>query len=117
MQSITNSLFHSDLLRIYSPASHSQLNLANFYFQSSKMPELLEIGYTDVILLAILVYVVYVMFFKKAPAEPERPVTPPLPDFKMRDMTVQELLKYNGTDDERILLAVAGRVGFLWIIF
>jgi hypothetical protein len=74
------------------------------------MPELLEIGYTDVILLAVLGYVVYVMFFKKAPAEPERPVTPPLPDFKMRDMSVEELRKYNGTDDERILLAVAGRV-------
>lgn len=58
------------------------------------------------------------MFFKKTPAEPERPVTPPLPGFKMRDFTVDELLKYNGTDDERILLAVAGRVGFqIFIVY
>lgn len=75
------------------------------------MPELLEIGYTDVILLAILAYVVYVMFFKKTVVvEPERPSTPPLPDFQMQDMTVEELRKYNGTDDKRILIAVAGRV-------
>jgi len=75
------------------------------------MSSLLEVGYTDVILLAILAYVVYIMFFKKATAtEPERPSTPPLPDFKMQDMTVDELRKYNGVDDERILVAVAGRI-------
>jgi predicted heme/steroid binding protein len=29
-------------------------------------------------------------------------------------MSVEELRKYNGTDDERILLAVAGRVCVIW---
>jgi hypothetical protein len=53
------------------------------------------------------------MFFKKTPAnpEPERPKEPQFPDFKMQDMTTEELLKYNGIDNERILIAVAGRVG------
>ena len=75
------------------------------------MSSLLEVGYTDVVLLAILGYVVYFMFFKKTPVgEPERPTTPPLPAFPMQDMTVDELRKYNGVEDERILVGVAGRV-------
>lgn len=82
------------------------------------MSALLEFGYTDVILLAILAYFVYVMFFKKAAdTGPERPITPPLPDFKMQDFSLSELKQYNGTDNERILIAVAGRVSFFYFTF
>lgn len=75
------------------------------------MSSLLEVGYTDVILLAVLLYAIYVMFFKKAP-QVERPETPEpaLPAIPMQDMSVEELKKYNGEDDPRILLAVGGRV-------
>ncbi|KAJ8028443.1 Membrane-associated progesterone receptor component 1 [Holothuria leucospilota] len=42
--------------------------------------------------------------------KPEPPKQPQLPRMKRRDFTLQDLKKYNGVDDERILIAVNGQV-------
>ncbi|KAI6235180.1 Membrane-associated progesterone receptor component 1 [Aphelenchoides besseyi] len=73
------------------------------------MSYLLEIGYTDVILLAILSYVVYHFFFKKPPTV-EVVTEPELPKIEMMDLTVEQMKKYNGVDDPHIFVGVAGRI-------
>uniref|UniRef100_A0A7E4ZWT9 Cytochrome b5 heme-binding domain-containing protein n=1 Tax=Panagrellus redivivus TaxID=6233 RepID=A0A7E4ZWT9_PANRE len=68
----------------------------------------LEISYFDIALLVVLVYVVYRMFLKKAdPLPPPPKRVPPLPK---QDMTVEQLRKYNGTDDEHICIALLGEI-------
>lgn len=69
----------------------------------------LEVSATDFVLFVVLIYVVYRLFFKKHndPLPPPSPVIPPL---KKQDLSTEELLKYNGTDDEHICVAVLGKV-------
>ncbi|XP_071846712.1 membrane-associated progesterone receptor component 1-like [Apostichopus japonicus] len=63
----------------------------------------------NVALLSVCVFLLYKIFAggRKQP-EPQRP--PELPRMKRRDFTLQDLKKYNGVDDERILIAVNGQV-------
>uniref|UniRef100_A0A914YKI1 Cytochrome b5 heme-binding domain-containing protein n=1 Tax=Panagrolaimus superbus TaxID=310955 RepID=A0A914YKI1_9BILA len=68
----------------------------------------LELGYFDILCIVLLFYVVYRLFFKAAPELPPPPkMAPPM---KKQDMTVEELKKYNGIDDEHICLAVLGDI-------
>ena len=70
----------------------------------------LDVSYTDVLLIVLLVYIVYRMFFKK-----EEPLPPPpksAPPMVKQDMTTEQLRKYNGVDDEHICIAVLGTVSF-----
>lgn len=71
----------------------------------------LELGYFDILCIVLLFYVVYRLFFKKAPELPPPPkMAPPM---KKQDMSVEELKKYNGVEDEHICLAVLGNVSFI----
>uniref|UniRef100_F1L8C1 Membrane-associated progesterone receptor component 1 n=1 Tax=Ascaris suum TaxID=6253 RepID=F1L8C1_ASCSU len=67
-----------------------------------------ELGWVDVVLIAFLVYVIYRMLVKKGEPAPLAPKPPP--PMKKRDFTVSELREYNGVDNERILMAVCGKV-------
>lgn len=67
-----------------------------------------EIGYTDVILLVLLIYVVYKLFFNRA--DPLPPPPKRLPPLKKQDMTVHDLRVYNGVENEHICMAILGKV-------
>lgn len=74
-----------------------------------------ELSALDVVFFVLLIVVVYKLFFKKGEIEPPPPKFPtPLPK---QDLTVQQLLRYNGKDDEHICLAILGNVGFNFILF
>ena len=60
-------------------------------------------------LLFLFVYVVYKLFFKKQEIVelPRHKLVEPL---VKQDMTVEQLKRYNGIDDEHICLAICGKV-------
>ncbi|XP_015904709.1 membrane-associated progesterone receptor component 1 [Parasteatoda tepidariorum] len=62
-------------------------------------------------LLALCVYLLYKIFYtRKEEAYSPVSLPPPLPPMKKRDMTHQELKKYNGVIDERVCVAVNGKI-------
>ncbi|MFH4974705.1 hypothetical protein AB6A40_001414 [Gnathostoma spinigerum] len=68
-----------------------------------------EFGWTDVLLIAFSVFVLY-KWFMKAKNPPLPPPEKSLPAMTKRDMTVEELLEYDGKKNERILLALCGTI-------
>lgn len=65
----------------------------------------------DLVLLLLFLYVLYKLFFKRhhvelAPGAAESPAVAPLPK---QDMTVDQLARFNGVDDEHICLAICGK--------
>ncbi|KAL4002693.1 Cytochrome b5-like Heme/Steroid binding domain family protein [Acanthocheilonema viteae] len=73
-----------------------------------------ELGGWDVVIFVFVVYVVFVVFLKK-PAKHIRPdgeeeASNALPPIKKRDFTVEQLLPFDGVQNERILMAVCGKV-------
>ncbi|CAI4232444.1 unnamed protein product [Auanema sp. JU1783] len=66
---------------------------------------LLEVTTLDVVLIAILLVLVYRWYKRQNEPEIARDIPKPVAPLKMTDMTVDELKKYNGEDDEHILLA------------
>ncbi|KAI1721232.1 cytochrome b5-like heme/Steroid binding domain-containing protein [Ditylenchus destructor] len=73
------------------------------------MLESLEVSATDVILLVLLIYVVYKLFLKKGD-HVEPPQQKQIPPLEKQDLTVEQLSKYNGIDDEHICFAILGKV-------
>ncbi|KAH7731469.1 VEM-1 protein [Aphelenchoides avenae] len=72
------------------------------------MSSLFEVGATDIVIIVLAAYVIYRLFFKRAD-----PVPPPpkrIPPLKKQDMTLEELRKYDGVQDEHILLALLGNI-------
>lgn len=73
-----------------------------------------ELGGWDVVVFVFVVYVVFVVFFKKPAAEvhlnEEEESFNSLPPMKKRDFTVKQLLLFDGVQNERILMAVCGKV-------
>ncbi|VDM39987.1 unnamed protein product [Toxocara canis] len=67
-----------------------------------------ELGWTDVLIVAFMIYVIYRILSRKDQPIPATPVLPQ--PMKKRDFTVTELLEYNGVDNERILLAICDKV-------
>jgi hypothetical protein len=68
-----------------------------------------KINFTDIVLLVLFAYVVYKLFLKKHEVI-ERQVGTQIEPLKEKDMTVEELRRYNGIDDEHICLAICGKV-------
>ncbi|GBM24413.1 Membrane-associated progesterone receptor component 2 [Araneus ventricosus] len=66
----------------------------------------------NLILLSVCIYLMYKLFFsKKADDAPSSPPVPRLPPMKKRDMTIEELRKYDGTNEEgRVCIAVNGKI-------
>jgi len=63
-----------------------------------------------VLVLAIL-YLLYKIFKSDTDSQPNIQVEPPLPRMKKKDMTLQELRKYDGNGPEgRVLVAVLGKI-------
>lgn len=78
------------------------------------MSSLFEVGATDIVIIVLAAYVIYRLFFKRAD-----PVPPPpkrIPPLKKQDMTLEELRKYDGVQDEHILLALLGNVMFFVVV-
>jgi len=62
-------------------------------------------------LLAVCIFLLYKIFSREKPDENVKPRTPELPPLKRRDMTYQELKKYDGLNEEgRVCVAVNGKV-------
>lgn len=72
------------------------------------MSTLFEVGATDIIILALAAYAIYRLFFRRA--DPLPPPPKRVPPLKKQDMTLQELRKYDGVQDEHILFALLGTV-------
>lgn len=64
-------------------------------------------SWTNIILCSLLAYLVYARIFKKSIAPTFQKPIEPLP---VQDYTPRELLKYNGVEDQHILLALKGKV-------
>ncbi|VDK72920.1 unnamed protein product [Onchocerca ochengi] len=74
-----------------------------------------ELGGWDVVIYVFVVYVVYLVFLKKPtrdlrPDDEEEEVQKALPPMKKRDFTVEQLLPFDGVRNERILIALCGKV-------
>ncbi|XP_030768161.1 membrane-associated progesterone receptor component 1-like [Sitophilus oryzae] len=62
-------------------------------------------------LLGLIVFLVYRIIKSRQEEQRSEPVEKPLPKLKKRDFTIQELKKFDGTDEEgRVLIAVNGVV-------
>lgn len=62
-------------------------------------------------LLAVCVFLLYKIFSLQKTDVEESPPKPQLPPMKRRDMTYEELRKYDGTNEEgRVCVAVNGKV-------
>ncbi|CAG9532355.1 unnamed protein product [Cercopithifilaria johnstoni] len=73
-----------------------------------------ELGGWDVVIFVFVVYVVFVVFLKK-PTKDVRPngeekTSNALPPMQKRDFTVEQLLPFDGVQNERILMAICGKV-------
>ena len=78
---------------------------------------IIEVTPIDVVLVVLFAYVVWILFFKQQAPEHHpghghgdgdgASVLTPL---EKRDMTIEELKKYNGVDDPHICLALCGKV-------
>ncbi|CAG9856276.1 unnamed protein product [Phyllotreta striolata] len=78
--------------------------LTNIFFQIVQSP-------LNIALVGIIVFLVYNIFKSRNNNTPVRPPVPELPKLKKRDFTVEELKKYDGTqEDGRVLVAVNGNV-------
>ncbi|KAK0418551.1 hypothetical protein QR680_013632 [Steinernema hermaphroditum] len=68
-----------------------------------------EITFTDVLLLVFLAYFIYYKFIKQRDEEPVQHARKiePLPK---QDMTLEALRKYDGVQDDHILLAICGKI-------
>ena len=64
----------------------------------------------QIIFLVILVSVVRKFILHRTATPTEEPKVERLSPMEKRDFTMQELLQYNGKDDERVLIAVNGKV-------
>jgi len=73
-----------------------------------------EVSALDVVLLALCCYIIWKLVISKLFAKPahEEPREPELPPMRRRDMTVEELLEYDGVrrQDGRICFAVDGKI-------
>ncbi|KAL3090261.1 hypothetical protein niasHS_006713 [Heterodera schachtii] len=71
--------------------------------------ELFELSATDVVLVVLFVYVVYKLFFARRhiPPPPDVPQVEPL---EKQDMTVEQLRRYDGVQDEHICMAICGKI-------
>uniref|UniRef100_A0AC34REL5 Cytochrome b5 heme-binding domain-containing protein n=1 Tax=Panagrolaimus sp. JU765 TaxID=591449 RepID=A0AC34REL5_9BILA len=70
----------------------------------------LEISATDFVLLVVFVYVIYRLFFKKSPEPIPSSTVKMVAPMKKQDMTIQQLKKYNGIDDDHICFAILGDI-------
>uniref|UniRef100_A0A915Q4L3 Cytochrome b5 heme-binding domain-containing protein n=1 Tax=Setaria digitata TaxID=48799 RepID=A0A915Q4L3_9BILA len=75
-----------------------------------------EFGGWDLVIFVFLLYVIYVVFLKKPVKdlrrdEEEDDRVKCLPPMPKRDFTVEQLLLFDGVQNERILMAVCGKVG------
>ncbi|TKR57801.1 hypothetical protein L596_030453 [Steinernema carpocapsae] len=68
-----------------------------------------EVSFTDVLLLVFLAYFIYYKIIKRRDEEPIQHAKKIEPVPK-QDMTVEELRKYDGVQDEHILLAICGKI-------
>lgn len=72
-----------------------------------------EIMYSplNLALLGVCVFLLYKIFLSRKPDVDVTPPTPQLPPMKKRDMTYQELKKYDGLNEEgRVCVAVNGKI-------
>ncbi|VDN81803.1 unnamed protein product [Brugia pahangi] len=72
-----------------------------------------ELGGWDLVIFVFVIYVIYVVFLKKPTKEKHSDVEETLnslPPMQKRDFTVEELLHFDGIQNERILMAVCGKV-------
>ncbi|KAL7078407.1 hypothetical protein ACQ4LE_001984 [Meloidogyne hapla] len=70
---------------------------------------LFEITAIDIVLLFLFIYVVYKLFFKKHQVI-EPPTQEKVEQVEKKDMTVDELKRYNGVENERIYFALCGKI-------
>lgn len=61
-------------------------------------------------LLGLCVYLLYKIFYTRKEVITPVSLPPQLPPMKKRDMTYQELKKYDGVNDERVCMAVNGKI-------
>lgn len=75
-----------------------------------------ELGGWDVVIFVFVIYVIFVVFLKKPTKEirqdGEEEKSKSLPPMQKRDFTVEQLLLFDGVQNERILIAVCGKVSF-----
>ena len=64
----------------------------------------------QILCLIALVYMVKILFYRPAVQEPEEEPVERLEPMKKRDFTLQELKEYDGKSNQRILVAVNGKV-------
>uniref|UniRef100_A0A0R3RGV4 Cytochrome b5 heme-binding domain-containing protein n=1 Tax=Elaeophora elaphi TaxID=1147741 RepID=A0A0R3RGV4_9BILA len=73
-----------------------------------------ELGGWDVVVFVFVIYIVFVMFLKKSEKnvrpDGEEEASNALPPMQKRDFTVEQLLPFDGVQNERILMAVCGKV-------
>lgn len=80
--------------------------------------DVLKLGGWDLVVFVAVVYIIFVMFLKKSTKEVvqnERENSNDLPPMPKRDFTVEQLKHFDGVQNERILLAVCGKVRFIFI--
>ncbi|KAF7636887.1 Cytochrome b5 heme-binding domain-containing protein [Meloidogyne graminicola] len=70
---------------------------------------LFEVTAIDIVLLVLFIYVVYKLFFKKYEVI-EPPTQEKVEPLEKRDMTIEQLKRYNGVDDEHICFALLGNI-------
>ncbi|CAJ0941425.1 unnamed protein product, partial [Mesorhabditis belari] len=81
-----------------------------FWGKMVEFGSLLEISAWDFVLLSILAVLVYRWWKRQNTPDVERPVVPKIPPTEMMDLTIEELLKYNGTTDPHIFFALNGTI-------
>lgn len=65
----------------------------------------------NLVLLALCIFLLYKLFFSRKTDMPSSPPVPQLPPMKKRDMTLEELRKFDGLNEEgRVCVAVNGKV-------
>ncbi|VDN51325.1 unnamed protein product [Dracunculus medinensis] len=72
------------------------------------IPSVFEIGWSDLLVIIFIVVILYRFFIKKT--EIRLPEVKQLAPMRKRDFTLRQLREFNGNDNERILLAICGRV-------
>lgn len=79
------------------------------------IPSVFEIGWSDLLVIIFIVVILYRFFIKKT--EIRLPEVKQLAPMRKRDFTLRQLREFNGNDNERILLAICGRVSFFSYFF
>uniref|UniRef100_A0AC35TNG6 Cytochrome b5 heme-binding domain-containing protein n=1 Tax=Rhabditophanes sp. KR3021 TaxID=114890 RepID=A0AC35TNG6_9BILA len=66
-----------------------------------------EFGFWDIALSIGLLYFIYIKFIRK---EPEEEVVKMVQPLQKQDMTIEQLKKYNGVDDEHLCFAIFDKI-------